>query len=79
MGTREVGHAEKDERIVGDVRELEAILREAGLDEQRLKVCIEEGGSHSETAWAARFPEALEFLYSGRGSPQTADPSLRSG
>jgi len=64
MGTREVGHAEKDERIVGDVRELEAILREAGLDEQRLKVRIEEGGSHSETAWAARFPEALEFLFS---------------
>jgi predicted alpha/beta superfamily hydrolase len=64
MGTREVGHAEKDERIVGDVRELETILREAGLDEQRLKVRIEEGGSHSETAWAARFPEALEFLYS---------------
>jgi predicted alpha/beta superfamily hydrolase len=63
MGTREVGSAEKDERIVGDVRELEAILREAGLDEQRLKVRIEEGGSHSETAWAARFPEALEFLF----------------
>jgi predicted alpha/beta superfamily hydrolase len=66
MGTREVGHTEKDERIVGDIRELEAILREAGLDEQRLKVRIEEGGSHSETAWAARFPEALEFLYSDR-------------
>ena len=63
MGTREVGHAEKDERIVGDVRELETILREAGLDEQRLKVCIEEGASHSESAWAARFPEALEFLF----------------
>jgi len=66
MGTREVGHAEKDERIVGDVRELEAILREAGLDEQRLMVRIEEGASHSESAWATRFPEALEFLYSDR-------------
>jgi predicted alpha/beta superfamily hydrolase len=66
MGTREVGQAEKDERIVGDVRELEAILRQAGLDEQRLMVRIEEGASHSEMAWAARFPEALEFLYSDR-------------
>jgi predicted alpha/beta superfamily hydrolase len=75
-GTREVGHAEKDERMVGDVRELEAILREGGLDEQRLKVRIEEGAAHSETAWAARFPEALEFLYSDREAPQTADPSL---
>jgi predicted alpha/beta superfamily hydrolase len=67
MGTREVGHAEKDERMVGDVRELEAILRAAGLDEQRLRVRIEEGAAHSESAWAARFPEALEFLYSDRG------------
>ena len=64
MGTREVGHAEKDERIVGDVRELESILREAGLGEQRLKVRIEENASHGESAWAERFPEALEFLYS---------------
>jgi predicted alpha/beta superfamily hydrolase len=68
MGTREVGHAEKDERIVGDLRELEAILREAGLDDQRLKVRIEEAASHTESAWAARFPEALEFLYSEPGS-----------
>jgi predicted alpha/beta superfamily hydrolase len=64
MGTREVGNAEKDERIVGDVRELEAILREAGLNEQRLEVRVEEGAPHSESAWAARFPEALEFLFS---------------
>lgn len=68
MGTREVGHAEKDESIVGDVRELEAILREAGLDDQRLKLRIEEAASHNESAWAARFPEALEFLYSEPGS-----------
>jgi enterochelin esterase-like enzyme len=63
MGTREVGNAEKDPQIVADLRELEAILREAGLDDQRLKVRIDEGATHSETAWAARFPEALEFLY----------------
>jgi predicted alpha/beta superfamily hydrolase len=63
MGTREVGDAEKDAKIVADVRELETIMREAGLNEQRLKVRISEGATHSETAWAARFPEALEFLY----------------
>jgi len=66
MGMREAGNAEKDAKIVDDVRELEAILRHAGLDEQRLKVRIEEGATHSESAWAARFPEALEFLYSDR-------------
>lgn len=63
MGTREVGNAEKDPKVVADVRELEATMREAGLDDQRLKVRIDEGATHSETAWAARFPEALQFLY----------------
>jgi predicted alpha/beta superfamily hydrolase len=63
VGTREVGDAEKDAKVVADVRELETIMREAGLGEQRLKVSIAEGATHSETAWAARFPEALEFLY----------------
>ncbi len=64
VGTRETGQADKDERVVGDVRELEAILHESGLDELRLKVRVAEGATHSESAWAARFPEALEFLYS---------------
>ncbi|MGA7081231.1 MAG: alpha/beta hydrolase-fold protein [Terriglobales bacterium] len=73
VGTRETGQAEKDERVVGDVRELEAILREAGLDETRLKVRISEGATHSESAWAARFPEALEFLYSDRSGPRFAE------
>src|ERR1700682_5430110 len=64
MGTREMGNAERDAKIVGDVRELETILREGGLDQQRLKVRVEESATHTEAAWAARFPEALEFLYS---------------
>ena len=68
MGTQEVGHAEKDGRIVNDARELGSILRAAGLDKRRLKIQIEEGAPHSESAWAARFPAALEFLYSGPGS-----------
>jgi enterochelin esterase-like enzyme len=68
MGTRETGNAEKDAKVVGDVRELESILRAAGLDEQRSKVRIDEGATHSEAAWAARFPEALEFLYSDGAS-----------
>jgi enterochelin esterase-like enzyme len=69
MGTREVGNAETDAKIVHDFRELETILRAAGLDEQRLKVRIDEGAIHSESSWAARFPEALEFLYSEGGTP----------
>jgi len=69
MGTREVGNPQKDAKVVGDIREFEAILREAGLDEQRLKVRIEEGAAHNEAAWAVRFPEAMEFLYSDGESP----------
>jgi predicted alpha/beta superfamily hydrolase len=69
MGTREVGNAEKDAKIVGDVRELEFILREAGLDARQLEVRIDDGATHSESAWAARFPGALKFLYSDHESP----------
>jgi predicted alpha/beta superfamily hydrolase len=63
MGTRETGNAEKDAKIVDGARELESIVRACGLGEDRLKVRIDEGASHNEAAWAARFPEALEFLY----------------
>ncbi|MGA9640960.1 MAG: alpha/beta hydrolase-fold protein [Terriglobales bacterium] len=64
MGTLELGDALKDEKIADDARELAEILAGAGLDERRLRVRIEEGAVHSESAWARRFPEALEFLYS---------------
>lgn len=64
MGTREVGDADKDERVTNDVRELAGIMREAGLDESRLRVRVDEGAAHTEAAWAKRFPEALEFLFS---------------
>jgi predicted alpha/beta superfamily hydrolase len=63
MGTREVGDAVKNEKAVADVRELESILRAAGLDKRRLRVNIEEGGLHTEAAWAMRFPGAMEFLF----------------
>ncbi len=63
-GTREVGDPEKDAKIVADVRDLEAILRDAGMTQDQLKVRVGEGATHSEGAWAERFPEALEFLFS---------------
>lgn len=66
IGTREVGDPSKDQRAVRDVRELAKILRGAGVRRGRLKVWIQQGAPHSEGAWAARFPQALEFLYSGR-------------
>ena len=63
VGTKEIGNPEKDAKTVNDVRELASILIAAGLNDTRLRVRIEEGAAHTEAAWAARFPEALEFLY----------------
>ena len=62
-GTAEVGRKDRDQSVVDDVRELAGILRRAGLDDKRLKVVIEDGGTHHESAWARRFPEALKFLF----------------
>jgi predicted alpha/beta superfamily hydrolase len=68
IGTSETGNPEKDKQIVADFHELESVLRKEGLDDQRLRVCVQEGATHTESAWASRFPEALEFLYSNRAS-----------
>ncbi len=65
IGTAEVGRPDRDQSIVDDVRELAAILGRAGLDPRRLRVFIEEGAPHHESAWARRFPEALSFLFGG--------------
>jgi len=73
IGTREAGREDKDQQVVGDVRELERIMRRAGLDDQRLLVRIDEGAAHNEGEWAKRFPEALRFLF---GSQERKGNSL---
>lgn len=62
-GTAEAGRPDKNQSVVDDVREMAGILRRAGLDEKRLRLVIEEGAPHHESAWARRFPEALAFLF----------------
>jgi predicted alpha/beta superfamily hydrolase len=71
-GTAEAGRKDRDQSVVDDVRELAGILRRAGLDDTRLKLVIEEGATHHESAWARRFPEALTFLF-GKSSPAAAE------
>jgi predicted alpha/beta superfamily hydrolase len=66
IGTRESGREDRDQEIVDDVRELEGILRRAGLAEERIVVKIDEGATHSEGDWARRFPEALKFLFEAK-------------
>jgi|ERR1700693_2480991 len=62
-GTAEAGNSEKSRVVVDDVRELAAIVRRAVLSERRLRMTIKDGATHSESAWAERFPEALQFLF----------------
>lgn len=63
VGTSETGSAERSRSVVDDVRELAAIVRRAVLSESRLRLVIKDGAGHNESAWAERFPEALQFLF----------------
>ena len=65
-GTAETGRQERDQSVVDDVRELAGIFRRAGLDDRRLRLVVDPGASHNESAWARRFPEALTFLFGSR-------------
>jgi len=50
-------------RGVGGRVLLAETLRKRGVGDKRLAVRIEEGATHSEGAWAARFADALMFLF----------------
>jgi predicted alpha/beta superfamily hydrolase len=65
-GTAEAGREDKDRSMVDDVREMASIFRRAGLDDDRLRLQIDEGATHHESAWAKRFPDALAFLFGNR-------------
>jgi len=62
-GTAEAGRADRDRSMVDDVRELGAIFARAGLGVNRLRLFVDEGANHHESAWARRFPQALSFLF----------------
>ncbi len=47
----------------GAVETLTGILKAAGLTDARLRVVVQEGGGHNEASWAARFPDAIAFLF----------------
>jgi len=63
VGSAETSREDWNRETVGNVKKLVTILKSAGLAERRLRVRIEPGATHSESAWADRFPEALEFLF----------------
>src|ERR1700684_1087349 len=68
-GTAEAGRKDQDQSMVDDVRELAAILRRSGFDDSRLKLVVDEGATHHESAWTRRFPEALAFLFGKPNAP----------
>ena len=63
VGTRETRREDRSRETVRNVLLLERILRRARLGPRRLRVQVEEGATHSESAWARRLPDALEFLF----------------
>lgn len=62
-GTAEAEREDRDRSMVDDVRELAGIMRRGGLGDRRLRLLVEDGATHHESAWARRFPEALTFLF----------------
>jgi predicted alpha/beta superfamily hydrolase len=63
IGTKEAGSPQSDALILKDFTELEQIFKDKGMGSSRLKVVVEGGAQHNESAWAQRFPDALLFLY----------------
>lgn len=79
IGTHETASEDKNAAFVEDVRELEAILERRGLGPDRLLVNVQEGATHNEGAWAARFPEALRFLFGDHLARHGENSSAPSG
>jgi predicted alpha/beta superfamily hydrolase len=67
VGTTETDRPEINAETVLNVRKLKRILRGRRLGPHRLETVFEDGGTHSEDAWARRLPRALEFLYPPEG------------
>jgi predicted alpha/beta superfamily hydrolase len=55
-----------ESELVRDIRLFERLLRRAGVDSRRISVTVTPCAVHNESAWAARLPDALRFLF-GRG------------
>ena len=70
MGTAE-DSGDRDRNDVPDIidqhREARNVLMDQGLSiPRRLRYIEDEGAVHNERAWAARFPQAVEFLFPAR-------------
>ena len=67
FGGKESDDAGFTARLVGLVRQVETNFRAAGYDDTSIRVVIDPDARHTESAWAARLPGALEFLFGKAG------------
>jgi predicted alpha/beta superfamily hydrolase len=71
FGGREAGDPAINEWMVGFVRALESNFKAAGYDATNLRFVLDPQAEHGETAWGARLPGALAFLFGEwRETPQ---------
>lgn len=63
FGGREADDPKTNELLIGLLRTVESHFRAAGYDDSTLRVRIDPEAAHTEASWAARLPDALEFLY----------------
>ena len=71
-------------RYAADIRRLDRQLKRSGFTEADLQTVIDPEGTHSETSWKARLPDALRFLLEDPGhtmkscrKPMAAVPESR--
>lgn len=67
-GTNEHDNKRKwrfNRKYVEDARMVAETLKSIGTPDDRVRFLVEEGAVHNEKAWAGRFPDALDWLYSG--------------
>jgi predicted alpha/beta superfamily hydrolase len=67
MGTRELGDdpraAARNEQLVAEARRLDAVLARQGVEH---RLFVADGAEHNETAWAARFGQAIAYVLGGQ-------------
>jgi predicted alpha/beta superfamily hydrolase len=64
IGTNEEPANPDNSRLdLEDAKRFRDALRKAGMPNDRLKFNIGPDATHTESAWAARFPDALKFLF----------------
>ncbi|MBK8572308.1 MAG: alpha/beta hydrolase [Holophagaceae bacterium] len=63
IGDREAGAPAHSRQAVQDTQDVATALQGRGLGAERLRVVVAPGARHTESAWAARFPAALRWLF----------------